>query len=409
MSKNNITILAWLYKSRKNKHGQSPLYIRVSYNNQRKNISTGYNIDPLKWDAAKSRVKGKDDEAEAINSYLQQTQSKLVSLYNDMLKEGDINLDKLIDRFFGRDYSPMTLLELVKYHNEDFKKRIGIDYTFSTYEKYDILRKKIEAFIPTKYGKKDIRIKDLTIQFAADFDFYLKDNDKNKHNTVVKYITNLKKILNMAVTNGWIDKSPFIKFKSTFKDVERIYLTWEELNAIEQKTFKIERLNLVKDMFLFQCYTGLAYSDMAKLKSDDVKIGIDGNKWIIINRKKTDVRSAIPLLPKALMIIEKYEAKRIGNDLLSCYAIQKFNSYLEEIAVLCGINKNLTSHVGRRTFATTVALSNGVSIETISKILGHSTTKITHQYAVVTDLKVSQEMEILREKMNKGANYPASL
>jgi integrase len=409
MSKNNITILAWLYKSRKNKHGQSPLYIRVSYNNQRKNISTGYNIDPLKWDAAKSRVKGKDDEAEAINSYLQQTQSKLVSLYNDMLKEGDINLDKLIDRFFGRDYSPMTLLELVKYHNEDFKKRIGIDYTFSTYEKYDILRKKIEAFIPTKYGKKDIRIKDLTIQFAADFDFYLKDNDKNKHNTVVKYITNLKKILNLAVTNGWIDKSPFIKFKSTFKDVERIYLTWEELNAIEQKTFKIERLNLVKDMFLFQCYTGLAYSDMAKLKSDDVKIGIDGNKWIIINRKKTDVRSAIPLLPKALMIIEKYEAKRIGNDLLSCYAIQKFNSYLEEIAVLCGINKNLTSHVGRRTFATTVALSNGVSIETISKILGHSTTKITHQYAVVTDLKVSQEMEILREKMNKGANYPASL
>lgn len=203
----------------------------------------------------------------------------------------------------------------------------------------------------------------------------------------------------MAVTNDWIVKSPFVKFKSTFKDVERVYLTQEELTSIDQKVFKIDRLNLVKDMFLFQCYTGLAYSDMAKLTITDVKPGVDGNKWIIINRKKTDVRSAIPLLPKALLIIQKYEAKRIRDELLPCYTIQKFNSYLDEIADLCGIHKNLTSHVGRRTFATTVALSNGVSIETISKILGHSTTKITHQYAVVTDLKVSEEMNKLKAKI----------
>jgi len=401
MSKNNITILILIVKNKLNRNGLAPLYIRLSYCQQRKSISTGYNIDPLKWDANKMRVKGKDGEAEAINSYLQQTQSKLVSLYNDMMKEGDVNLDKLVDRFFGRDHTPMTLLELVNYHNEDFKKRIGMDYTFSTFEKYDILRKKLEAFIPSKYGKQDMRIRDLSFQFAADFDFYLKDHDKNKHNTVVKYITNLKKILNMAVTNGWIDKSPFIRFKSTFKDVERIYLTQEELDAIEQKTFKIERLNLVRDMFLFQCYTGLAYSDMALLAQADVKPGIDGNKWIIINRKKTNVRSAIPLLPRALSIINKYQGKTERNRLLPCYAIQKFNAYLEEIADLCGIQKNLTSHVGRRTFATTVALSNGVSIETISKILGHSTTKITHLYAVVTDLKVSQEMEKLKGTMKE--------
>jgi site-specific recombinase XerD len=404
MASNNIKILIWFYKTKLNRNLQAPIYLRVSFSGNRKEFSTGYSIEPNKWDAAKMKVKGKDGEAEAINSYLQQTQSKLVSLYNDMMKEGDVNLDKLVDRFFGRDHTPMTLLELVKYHNEDFKKRIGIDYTFSTYEKYDILRKKLEVFIPLKYGKQDMRIRDLSFQFAADFDFYLKEHDKNKHNTVVKYITNLKKILNMAVTNGWIDKSPFIKFKSTFKDVERIYLTQEELDAIEQKTFKIERLNLVRDMFLFQCYTGLAYSDMSLLTHADVKLGIDGNKWIIINRKKTDVRSAIPLLPKALLFIEKYDGKRNGDELQPCYSIQKFNSYLEEIADLCGIQKNLTSHVGRRTFVTTVALSNGVSIETISKILGHSTTKITHQYAVVTDLKVSQEMEKLKGMIKeKGA------
>jgi len=388
-----------MYKSRTSKTGKSPLYIRITYNNERKNITTGYNIESDRWNKEKGLAKGSQSDAIAINNYIQQTQSKLITLYNDMLQEGDVNLDKLIDRFFGRDYSPMTLMELLRYHNDDFKKRIGIDYSFSTWEKYDILRKKLELFIPMKYGKDDIRLKDLTIQFAADFDFYLKDNDHNKHNTVVKYIINLKKILNLAVTNDWIIKSPFTKFKSSFKDVERIYLTQHELNAIEQKSFKMLRLDLVKDLFLFQCYTGLAYSDMAELTTDDVKPGIDGNKWIIINRKKTDVRSVIPLLPKALLILDKYEAKRIGNILLPCYVIQKFNSYLQEIADLSGINKNITSHVGRRTFATTVALSNGVSIETISKILGHSTTKITHQYAVVTDLRVSEEMEKLKGKL----------
>jgi multidrug efflux pump subunit AcrB len=200
MSRNNIAILVWLYKNKLNKKGLAPLYIRVSFSQQRKNIATGYSIAPEQWDINKCKVKGSTHKARQINEYIQQTQSRLISLYNEMLKEGDINLDKLVDRFFGRDTNPMTLMELVKYHNEDFHKRIGIDYTFSTYEKYDILRKKLELFILSKYGKADIRLKDLNPVFAADFDYYLKYNDGNKHNTVVKYIINLKKIVNMAVT-----------------------------------------------------------------------------------------------------------------------------------------------------------------------------------------------------------------
>ena len=399
MSKNNITIAFWLFKARKNKRGESPIYLRISHHNNRKSISTGYAILPERWDSKGFRIKGTQEDAKAINSYIQQTQSKLISLYNEMLKEGDINLDRLVDKFFGRDITPMTLLELIKYHNDDFHKRIGIDYTFSTFEKYDILRKKIELFIPHKYGKKDIRLQDVNHVFAADFDFYLKDNDKNQHNTVVKYIINLKKILNMAVTNGWMPKNPISNFKATYKDVERIYLTLPELQAIEQKTFKMDRLEIVKDLFLFQCYTGLAHSDMALLSEKDISLGIDGNKWIIIRRKKTDIRSVIPLLPMALTILDKYSSDKRNNKLLPCYAIQKFNSYLQEIADLCEIGKNLTSHVGRRTFATTIALANGVSIETISRILGHSSTKITHQYAVVTDMKVSEEMKQLKDKL----------
>lgn len=152
MSKNNITVLVWLYKTKINKKGQAPICLRVSYSQQRKTIATGYSISPEKWDGNKAKVKGTTVEAQQINDYLQQAQSKLVSIYNEMLKEGDINLDRIMDRFFGRDVTPMTLLELIKYHNDDFYKRIGIDYTHSTFEKYDILRKKIELFIPQKYG-----------------------------------------------------------------------------------------------------------------------------------------------------------------------------------------------------------------------------------------------------------------
>lgn len=398
MSKNNISVLVILYKAKLNKKGLAPLCLRISYSQQRKNIATGYSIAPEKWDTAKSRVKGKSEEAQQINEYIQQSQSRLITIYNDMLKQGDINLDKLIEKFFGRDINPMTLLELIQYHNNDFHKRIGIDYTFSTFEKYDILRKKMELFIPHQFGKKDIRLQDINHVFASDFDFYLKDNDKNQHNTVVKYIINLKKIFNLAVRNNWIVKNPLSNFRASYKDVDRIYLTLPELQAIEKKNFKMPRLAIVKDLFLFQCYTGLAYSDMALLTAKDVSAGIDGNKWIIIRRKKTDIRSAIPLLPKALDIISKYTSED-NPHLLPCYAIQKFNSYLGEIADLCEIKKNLTSHVGRRTFATTVALANGVSIETISKILGHSSTKITHQYAVVTDMRISDEMNLLKSKL----------
>ena len=199
MSKNNISIAFWLFKTRKNKRGESPLYLRISHQTIRKSVSTGYSVLPERWDAKGSKVKGSLEDAKAINSYIQQTQSKLISIYNEMLKEGDINLDRIMDRFFGRDITPMTLLELIKYHNDDFYKRIGIDYTHSTFEKYDILRKKLELFIPQKCGTKDMRLRDINHVFAADFDFYLKNNDKNQHNTVVKYIINLKKVLNLAV------------------------------------------------------------------------------------------------------------------------------------------------------------------------------------------------------------------
>jgi site-specific recombinase XerD len=180
--------------------------------------------------------------------------------------------------------------------------------------------------------------------------------------------------------------------------VDRVYLSKSELESIEAKTFKLQRLQIAKDAFLFQCYTGLSFCDMAKLTKEDISNGIDNNQWILIRRKKTDTRSAIPLLPQALRILDKYKDNE-NNKLLPCTCIQRFNTYLHELAELCGINKNLTSHVGRRTFATTIALANGIGLETISKVLGHSSTKVTQLYAVVTDLKLSEDMQLLKERL----------
>jgi integrase len=404
MASNNLRILFWLFKSKTNKKGETPLYLRITYGKGRKNISTGFFIQQSRWDSTKGLVRGTKSESQQINNYISHTKAKLMELFNSMLKERDINLDILVDRFFGKDINNSTLLELVEYHNKDFESRIGIDYAFSTFEKYDILKRKLVVFIPEVYGKKDLRLRDLTPKFMGDFDFYLKTHDKNETNTATKYLKNLKKILNLGVENGWLVENPFRNYKATYKDVERVYLTRTELSLIEKKTFSLKRLEIVKDMFLFQCYTGLGYSDMANLSARHISPGIDGHKWIITRRRKTDVRAAIPLLPRAEELLNKYDNgdKNPDRPLLPSYAIQKFNSYLHEIADICGINKNLTSHVGRRTFATTIALANGISLETISKILGHTSTKITSQYAVVTDHKISADMQLLRRKLNQN-------
>jgi integrase len=319
-----------------------------------------------------------------------------------MAKRGDVYLENLYNAFIGKDEDNMTLLQLVEYHLTQMECRVGTDYAIATLKKYRVTQNKLIRFLNTELNVKDIRLKDLTRKFIADFDLYMKLKEGNDQNTTTKHCKNLKAIINVGVFNDWLDNTPFDRYKTPYKVKEKVYLSADELRLLEAKHFKIPRLGLVKDLFLFQCYTGLAFADMAKLVGRDITTGIDGNKWIITNRKKTDIRSAIPLLAQAIVILEKYNAdygSNLNGQLLPVYTNQKFNSYLQEIAELTGINKNLTSHVGRRTFATTVALANGVSIETISKILGHSSTKITHQYAQVTDLKISEEMKLLRDKL----------
>jgi site-specific recombinase XerD len=244
----------------------------------------------------------------------------------------------------------------------------------------------------------------LNYEFITEYEFWLKSVRKCDHNTTMKYLANVKKIVIRCLKNGWLQKDPFIGFNMAKKEVERTALTEFELQTLSTKTFPVERLSIVKDIFLFSCYSGLAYADLQKLKRSEIVIGMDGEKWIFTKRQKTDISSRIPLLPAALQILNRYAEYpqcKYGDKVLPVLSNQKMNAYLKEIADVCGITKNLTYHIARHTFATTVTLSNGVPIETVSKMLGHRNLKTTQHYAKILDKKISEDMKSLRDKFSE--------
>ena len=391
---NNIKVLFYIKIYKPNANGLVPLLLRVTFSKKVKQLSTGFYILPERWDNKQKRVKGNKEDAVQINNYILTTKSRLMGIFNQQLGDGDIDLINLIDTFLGRKDEQMTLLKVIEYHNQNFKSRIGIDYAFSTYEKYEITHKKIVAFLDS-LGKQDMRLKDLTMKFISDFEYFLKAIEKNQHNTAVKYCKNLKKIMNMCVSNDWVARNPFTGYVCAYKATEQVFLMEHELKLIEEKEFQIPRLQVVKDLFIFQCYTGLAFADMASLIKQDIKIGIDGGKWLIKKRQKSTIKFIIPLLPEALKILDKYASKSSDEVLLPVYSIQRFNAYLHEIATICGLNKNISSHVGRRTFGN-LALSKGISLNVIAKMMGHSNTLITQRiYAITDDQLISKEVSKL--------------
>lgn len=400
----NLTILFWIYKS-KIRNGKAPIYCRVTVNGKRAEISLKRSIEPEKWLAAAGMVKGKTEEARTINSFLDMTKSDIFKHYNHMISIGKfITADTLKNNYLGLEEKERTLIETYEYHNLRMEERIGIDVVKSTLTKYKTVLYKLKIFIRKRYKRSDLFLRELNHQFIVEFENYLKVNDGVSHNTTMKYIRDLKKVMNMAVTNEWLVKNPFANFKCSYKKVTREILTERELQTLAEKEFTITRLEEVRDVFLFCCYTGYAFIDVHKLTPADVVLGIDGGKWIHINRTKTGTQSHVPLLPPAEAILEKYTMHlqcELKGKLLPVKSNQKMNSYLQEIADLCGINKKLTMHIARHTFATTVTLSNGVPIETVSRLLGHTKLATTQIYAQVLEHKVSEDMNSLKERLSE--------
>jgi site-specific recombinase XerD len=400
-----ISVLFYARNSKKTSKGLSPIYIRLTINGRRLEQSIGRFIHPSLWSPAAGRMKGNNDHARQVNQYLDTLTSKVLKLEREMVLDGvTVNFDNFREKWLGITEAPRMLMETFQQHNDQMEALIGAgkDFCPATLERYNICRDHIRAFIRWKYGSDDIDIKRLDFEFAMDLAFWLKTQRKCAHNTAMKYISNLKKIVNGCIRRGWLSRDPFLGFKTTKVEIDREALTQAELDRINSKVFPTDRLNIVRDIFLFSCYTGLAYADVKKLKRSEIAPGVDGSFWIFTNRQKTDTSSRIPLLPPALGIVDKYKGYPGCLDLgfvLPVLSNQKMNAYLKEIADCCGITKNLTFHIARHTFATTVTLSNGVPIESVSKMLGHRNLKTTQQYAKVLDRKISDDMQQLKKKL----------
>jgi len=297
--------------------------------------------------------------------------------------------------------SSRLFLNAFQFHNDQVAALVGLQYSKGTLTKFKSVRKHAQEFIVHQYGKSDIPLRQIDPAFVADFEFWLKSVKRIDHNTTMKYLGACRKIVLRALRSGAITRDPFLGTQLSLQEVHRQALTEVELETIIKVQLPSERLTVTRDIFLFCCYTGLAYADVKKLRNTDIITGVDRRPWICVHRQKTDVPSRIPLLPPALAILERYayhqEQRRTGK-MLPVTSNQKMNAYLKEIADACGMTKRLTVHLARHTFATTVTLSNGVPMETVSKMLGHRNIRTTQQYAKIVDRKVSQDMAAIQSK-----------
>lgn len=402
-----FSILIWANKAKATNDGL-PLFARITVDGKRAEISLKRKVDPNNWNAKAGQLDGKGEEVRATNNYIAQIKSEILKIYNQMqMFDEFITAEAIKVRFTGEKEEKRTILQVFDYHNEQMERVVNIDVVPATLVKFKTIRAKLYLYIWYQYKKSDYYLEELSHQFVTNFEYYLKTVEHIQHNTTMKYIQNLKKIINLAVKNDWLSKSPFTDFRCSFRKVERNVLSIEEIRTLENKKFKIARLQMVCDLFVFSCYTGLAYIDVMRLTQQNLSIGIDGEYWLFTERKKTGEKVRIPLLPQALTIIEKYKNNPIclnTGSLLPRLSNQKLNSYLKEVADTSGIDKNLTFHLARHTFATTITLTNGVPIETVSKLLGHSSIKTTQIYAKVVERKVSEDMGILKSKLTNPPN-----
>lgn len=411
MVRRTISVKFYARKGRATAAGLAPVCMRVYLGDQKFETNTKIYVKPEEWKHEK--VKGTNEEAKRVNKCIEGFKMKAFDLQRELMNEGkDVTLANIKAKWFGISLEhPRMLMEIFTQHNRQMKELVNKEFSPLTYERYETSFRHTKSFLRWKLTYDDIDIKQLNYEFIADYEFWLKTERRCDHNTTVKYLSNFKKIVRIAIKNGWLARDPFVGFNMIKREVDRPFLVEDELNRIVNKVFSVSRMSQVRDTFAFCCYTGLAYADVKKLRRGEITIGIDGQKWISIARQKTETRARIPLLPPALEILERYseDPQCLNNGrLLPVLSNQKMNGYLKEIADACEINKKMTCHTARHTFATTVTLTNGVPIETVGKMLGHRNLKTTQHYAKILDKKISEDMNLLRVKIaskdNTGTN-----
>jgi site-specific recombinase XerD len=399
MLKKSFGLLYFLKQS-----GNEPkkyIYLRITVDGHPAEVSTKKQWWENRWDQERGRASGVKEDAQAVNYFLDMLENKVFKARKQLIEDEELITAELLRSMLTGKDSRKMILEIFADHNKQMEALVGKDFAEGTLERYQTSYDHTKSFIRWQYHTEDMSIRKLDHFFMEQYAFWLKTVRKCNHNTTMKYLANFKKIVLICVKNKWLQADPFGNFKLTKKPVIRDPLMEWELDVMIKRDFENERLNNVKDIFLFSCYTGLAYADVKKLKRLEIMKGVDGELWIFTQRQKTETPCPIPLLPVALQILDKYAGhpKCLNQDrMLPVLSNQKMNAYLKEIADICGIEKVLTFHLARHTFATTITLSNGVPIETVSKMLGHTTIKQTLHYAKIMHSKISMDMAALREK-----------
>lgn len=379
------------------------IYLKITVDGKSTELSTKRKCAQSRWNPGAGREMGNKESTKELNYYLDSLE-QLVYQAKRSLFETDkpVTAQAIKDVLNGVTEKPRMILEVFKHHNDQMKALEGIDFAAGTIGRYEISKQHTSCFIKWMYKADDKPIKELDYEFITQYAFWLKTVRKCNHNSTMKYLANFKKVVLICVKNKWLPGDPFANFKLTKKAVEKVALTEAELKRVIEKKFDAERLSLVRDIFVFSCYTGLAYADVKNLKRSDIKTGIDEKEWIFINRQKTNSASHLPLLAQARKILARYRdhSKCADTDAaLPVLTNQKMNAYLKEIADTCGIKEELTFHIARHTFATTVTLNNGVPMESVSKMLGHSSIKQTQHYAKTQNYKVSKDMLLLEDNL----------
>jgi len=395
------------------KDGLAPVFVGLVVDGCKNYLALkNLRADTDHWDKVKGGGRKDTKQGRAINDYLEEVKMTIRGHYRDLELNGlKITVDTLKDAFLGnvQEETPILFSELISFHNEQASALLSI----GTMRHYYVTQRYLAKFFKQKFKKDDYQLTLINYKFIADFEIFLYNHKPVDHqkpmdtNGVLKHLVRLKKMVNLSISLGWIEKDPFKGFKLKKKKVEKEFLNQWELDALESKKFEIDRLAMVRDIFVFCCYTGLSYVDVMNLKPEHIVKGLDAEPWIKTFRQKTLIPVNTPLLNQAQTIIANYrgnERARTKGTVFPVISNQKMNSYLKEIADFCGVKKNLTFHIARHTFATTVTLSNGVPIETVSKMLGHTKIATTQIYARVLEKKVSDDMAVLKDKMSRRSN-----
>jgi integrase len=384
-----------------NSNGECPIRCRIIHLEKRKVFSTGLFINPRFWNSKKQIAAPPNETSEIFNSQLSLIKQKLSQAFLFLqVNETEFDVNDIYLKYLGKQTKKQkAFLEVLKLHNDRIEKLVGKEYAPRYLEKWKGMHTLLKDFINKTYGKNDILLSKLNLKFLEDIDFYMKSEKNHKQITINKCIQRVRKVVKLAISEGLMDRDPFVLYKPKRYVKEVVYLTKEELEKVENHKFSQRRLEQVRDLFIFCCYTGLAYAEMSSLRPQDIVSGGDGNKWISMFRKKTHKHFSVPLLNKPKDILKRYEGQ-FEDRCLPKISNQKFNSYIKEICEIVGVEKSISHHVARKTFATTVLLYNDVPIEVVSELLGHSSIKVTQaHYGKILQRKLSQEILRLNDKL----------